>query len=189
MRLIVGLGNPGKKYEKTRHNLGFMVLDALLQDLTPVEKTAWKKNNKFNCLMAKVGDLILAKPQAFMNNSGQAVAKIANFYKIKPEDIWVIHDESDLPLGKMKIVQARGAAGHKGVESIIKELGAEEFVRFRLGIGKPGFSLTEREAESYVLSPFGQGGRKKVRVLMKKAVKAIKYSLDKGLEKAMNRYN
>jgi PTH1 family peptidyl-tRNA hydrolase len=189
MRLIAGLGNPGKKYEKTRHNLGFMVLDALLQDLMPVEETAWKKNNKFNCLMAKIGELILAKPQTFMNSSGTAVAKIANFYKIEPENIWIIHDEIDLPLGKMKIVQARGAAGHKGVESIIKELGTEELVRFRLGVGRPGFDINEREAESYVLSPFGQGEKKKVRVLVKKTVKAIKYSLDRGSEKAMSRFN
>ena len=192
MKLLVGLGNPGKKYEKARHNLGFMVLDALLQDLMPVEETAWEKNNKFNALVAKTSDLILIKPQTMMNNSGQAVAKMARFYKIEPEDIWVIHDEIDFPLGRIKIVQARGAAGHKGVESIIKELGAEEFVRFRLGISQPkenGKWKMEngKLAESYVLSPFGQGEKKKVRVLVKKVVKAIKYSLDKGLEKAMAR--
>ncbi len=192
MKLLVGLGNPGKKYEKARHNLGFMVLDALLQDLMPVEETAWEKNNKFNALVAKTSDLILIKPQTMMNNSGQAVAKMARFYKIEPEDIWVIHDEIDFPLGRIKIVQARGAAGHKGVESIIKELGAEEFVRFRLGISQPkenGKWKMEngKLAESYVLSPFGQGEKKKVRVLVKKVVKAIRYSLDKGLEKAMAR--
>jgi len=189
MKLLVGLGNPGKKYEKTRHNLGFVVLDALLQDLMPVEETAWEKNNKFNALVAKTSDLILIKPQTMMNNSGQAVAKMARFYKIEPEDIWVIHDEIDFPLGRMKIVQARGAAGHKGVESVIKELGAEELVRFRLGIGKPGFDINEREAESYVLSPFGQGEKKKVRVLVKKAVKAIKYSLERGIGQVANRFN
>ncbi len=189
MILIVGLGNPGRKYEKTRHNLGFSVLDGLLQELTPVEKTIWEKNNKFNCLMAKIDDLILVKPQTFMNNSGQAVQKIARFYKIKPEDIWIVHDEIDFPLGRMKIVQARGAAGHKGAASIIKEIGSENFVRFRLGIGRPGFDLTEREAESYVLSSFGEGERKKVRVLVKKAVEAIKYSLERGIEKAMTRFN
>ena len=189
MKLIIGLGNPGKKYEKTRHNFGFLVLDALLQDLAPLEKTSWQKDKKINALIAKINDLILIKPQTMMNNSGVAVAKIAHFYKIKLKDIWIIHDDIDLPLGKIKIVQARGAAGHKGVESIIKELGSEEVTRFRLGIGRPGYDLTEKEAVSYVLSPFNQTEKKKAKVLIKKAKAVIKNSLESSVEKAMNRYN
>ena len=137
MKLIVGLGNPGEKYENTRHNIGFAVLDALLHKLTPVEKITWKENKKFNSKVARIGNLILAKPQTFMNASGIAVAKIANFYHIEPAEIWVIHDEIDLLLEGIRIVRGRGSAGHRGVESIIKELGTDEFVRFRLGIGHP----------------------------------------------------
>jgi len=188
MILIVGLGNPGEKYEDTKHNLGFAVLDALLQKLTPVEKTAWKENKKFNSLVAKIGNLILAKPQTFVNASGMAVAKIANFYKIKPEEIWVIHDEIDLPLETVRIIRGRGAAGHRGVESIIKELGTTDFVRFRLGIGHPGLGSSDKEVERYVLASFGRGEKSKARRMVKKAVKAINLALEKELEEVMNRF-
>lgn len=188
MKLIVGLGNPGEKYESTKHNLGFVVLDALLQALTPVEKTVWKENKKFNSLLAKIGDLILAKPQTFMNASGMAVSKIANFYKIKPEDIWVVHDEIDLPLEEIRIVKGRGAAGHRGVESIIKELGTEDFVRFRLGIGHPGLGSGDKEVERYVLALFGKGERNKARRMVRKVVKSVRVALDEDLKKAMNQF-
>lgn len=189
MKLIVGLGNPEEKYEGTRHNLGFVVLDALIQALTPVEKTVWKESKKFNSLMAKIGNLILAKPQTFMNASGMAVAKIANFYKIEPAEIWVIHDDVDLPLEKIRIVKERGSAGHRGVESIIKELGTEDFVRFRLGIGHPGLESSEKEVERYVLASFGRGEKSKARRLVKKAVKVVELALEEGLERAMNQFN
>jgi len=189
MKLIVGLGNPGRKYEKTRHNLGFVVLDALLQDLTPVEKTAWKENKRFNSLTTKVGDFILAKPQTFVNASGFAVNKLANFYGIEPEDIWVVHDDLDLPLRKVKIRKGGGSAGHRGIDSIVKELGTHDFVRFRLGIGHPGPGSSDKEVERYVLSPFVGGERKEAGRTVKQAVKAIRLALEKGLEEAMNRYN
>jgi len=186
MILIVGLGNPGEKYENTRHNLGFAVLDALLQKLTPVKKTAWKENKKFNSEIAKIGNLILAKPQTFMNASGMAVSKIANFYKIEPAEIWVIHDEIDLPLEQLRIVRGRGAAGHRGVDSIIKELGTTGFVRFRLGIGHPGLGSSDKEVERYVLVSFGKGEKSKARRMVRKTVKAIELALEEGLERAMN---
>ena len=194
MILIVGLGNPGKKYEKTRHNLGFVVLDGLLQELTPVEKTIWEKNNKFNCLMAKIDDLILAKPQTFMNNSGQSVQRIARFYRIKPEDIWLVHDDVDLPLGKIKIRLGGAAAGHHGIESVIEKLGTDQFVRFRVGIGHPREKRkleirSERSVEAYVLREFDINDAGEVKQMVKKAVQAIKIALGKGLEKAMNQFN
>lgn len=188
MKLIVGLGNPGEKYEDTKHNLGFVVLDTLLQKLTPVEKTAWKENKKFNSLMAKVNDLILSKPQTFMNASGMAVSKIAKYYHIEPAEIWVIHDEIDLPLEAIRIIKGRGAAGHRGVESIIKELGTTDFVRFRLGIGHPGLGSSDKEVERYVLASFGRGGKSKARRMVKKAVKAIGVALEKGIEESMQRF-
>jgi PTH1 family peptidyl-tRNA hydrolase len=194
MKLLVGLGNPGKKYRKTRHNLGFMVLDALLQELEPVEKTGWKKDQNSNSLIAKINDLILVKPQTMMNASGFALSTLARFYKIKPEDIWVIHDDVDLPLGKIKIRLGGAAAGHHGVESVIEKLGTDKFVRFRLGISHPKEKLKIKEqklksVEKYVLTEFDFEETSEVKMMVKKIVKAIQIALEKGLDKAMNRFN
>jgi PTH1 family peptidyl-tRNA hydrolase len=189
MILIVGLGNPGEKYEKTRHNLGFVVLDALLQDLEPVEKTVWKKDKKFNSQLFIINSqLLLAKPQTMMNGSGQAVQKIARFYRIKPKDIWIVHDDVDILLGRIKIRQGGAAAGHHGVESIIEQLGTDKFIRFRLGIGHPGRGV-EGSVENYVLREFDINEAGEVKITIKKAVEAIQAALEKGLEKAMNRFN
>ncbi len=184
MILIVGLGNPGEKHQNTRHNLGVMVVEAVARKLLPVEETKWKLNKKFDSeLIVHNQQFVLAKPQTFMNASGLAVAKIASFYKIKPEDIWVIHDEIDLSLGRIRAVKKRGSAGHRGVESIIKELGTNQFVRFRLGVGYPGPDSSEKEVEGYVLSPFVGREKNEARKMIKKAVRAIKLALRKGLEK------
>jgi len=192
MYLIVGLGNPGKKYEKTRHNLGFAVVDALLQELAPAEKTVWRQQRRSNSLVVRVADLLLAKPQTMMNASGFAVAKLVKRVGLETDHLWVIHDDLDLPLGKIKIRKGGGSAGHRGVESIIKQLGTEEFIRFRLGIGHPkreeGFQ-GERLIERYVLSPFSQGEKHQAKKMIKKAVEAIKVALEKGIESAMNSFN
>lgn len=189
MKLIVGLGNPSRKYEKTRHNLGFAVLDALLQELTPVKKTTWQEDKKSNSLIAKVGDLILVKPQVLMNASGSAVKKLASNFRLPASNIYVVHDDLDLPLGKIKIRKGGGSGGHKGVDSIIKELGTTDFVRFRLGIGHPGLGSSDKEVEGYVLSPFGQQELDEARRMIKKAVEAIKIALEEGIEQAMSRFN
>jgi PTH1 family peptidyl-tRNA hydrolase len=196
MKLIIGLGNPGRKYKKTRHNLGFKVVEKLAREMTNGQ---WLMVDKFRSLIIKhKSSIILAKPQTMMNNSGVAVAKLANFYHLKPAEIWIIHDDLDLSLGKIKIVQGRGSAGHKGVTSIIKELETNDFVRFRLGIGRPhlrqgfggqaGRDFSEQEAESYVLSPFKKEGKSQTS-LIKKAVAAIQVGLEEGIEVAMNRFN
>lgn len=204
MKLIVGLGNPGSKYEKTRHNLGFMVVEGFLKAFTPVNKTVWDNKDKFKSEIAEIEwnsrkrktleKIILAKPKTYMNNSGMAVSLLARYYKIAPEDIWIIHDEIDLPLGMMKIRQGGSAAGHHGVESIIKALGSDKFFRFRLGIGhsktrdqiaKTRFgSMTE-----FVLRGFKGQESSKARSLAKRAVKAIETALEEDLEHAMNRFN
>ena len=167
MILIVGLGNPGKKYQDTRHNIGFGVIDKL-QSLN----------------LKKV---ILAKPKTFMNLSGKAVKSLIKKYKIPTANLWVIHDDIDLPLGKIRIVKNRGAAGHKGVESIIKELGTKNFVRFRIGIcpktGKP------KNPENFVLQKFNKEEKEIIKEVIKKTAKAIEYFLKEGLEKAMNKFN
>ncbi len=194
MKLIVGLGNPGEKYERTRHNLGFVVLDGLLQELTEVERTTWKEDKRANSLIAKISDLILAKPQTMMNASGYSVSKLVSFYKIKPEDIWIVHDDLDLPLGKIKIRLGGAAAGHHGVESVIDKLGTDQFVRFRLGIGHPRKKgkveiKSEREVDDYVLKEFDVNEASEAKQMIKKTIQAIEIALEKGLEKVMNRFN
>ena len=189
MKLIVGLGNPGEKYEKTRHNLGFMVVDELAREMLSLAKTKWQENKKFNSQFIGIGpQAILVKPQTMMNASGFAVTKMSNFYKIKPEDIWVVHDDVDLPLGKIKIRLGGATAGHHGVESIIQQLGTDKFVRFRLGIGKPS-RRENKLVEDYVLHSFDNHEVGKLKTTIKKAVKAIKVTLDDNLEKAMNQFN
>lgn len=191
MKLIVGLGNPSEEHQNARHNLGFMVLDELLRKITPMEKTVWRQEKRFNSLAAKIGDSLLAKPQTFMNNSGFAVAKAVSYYHIEPTEIWVIHDDVDLPLRKMKIRLGGAAAGHRGVESIIEQLGTDEFIRFRLGIGHPkkGVDFEKKVVEDYVLAEFTSKERSEAKQMVKKCVEAIQFALDKSLAKAMNRFN
>jgi peptidyl-tRNA hydrolase, PTH1 family len=146
MKLIVGLGNPGEKYENTRHNVGFMVLEHLLKNLEPVNKSNWATDKKLKSEIfsleykTKKGEsekIILAKPLTYMNNSGLAISLIMSYYKIKPIDVWVVHDELDLPLGFIKIRFGGGAAGHHGIESIMEIIKTDKFWRFRMGIGLP----------------------------------------------------
>lgn len=197
MKLIVGLGNPGEKYFNNRHNLGFMVLDELLRKLTSLSEASWKVNSKFNAQICVLGsDLILVKPQTFVNASGFAVKKLTDFYHIKPDDLWIIHDDLDLPLGKIKIRRGGGTAGHHGLESILEHLGNSDFVRFRLGIGKPeGHGEWQKDGvkrkgiENYVLSDFRSEDQGKTREMIKRSVKGIEIALKEGLEKATNLLN
>ncbi|HUV72324.1 MAG TPA: aminoacyl-tRNA hydrolase [Clostridia bacterium] len=186
MILIVGLGNPGKKYEKTRHNVGFMVLDSLLQKLTAVKDTVWKKRPKLNSLVAKAGkEIILAKPQSFMNASGKPVVGLMKFYKIPVFGLYLVHDDVDLPLGKIKISSNQGSAGHRGVESVIKAIGGKNFVRVRVGIGEGKKIATEK----FVLSPFFWRERGKLNQVVKKATEAMEMILKEGVERTAARYN
>lgn len=205
MKLIVGLGNKGEKYEHTRHNIGFMVAERFLKDFEPVKQTVWQDEKKFKSDIAsidwqpKFGNLenvILVKPKTFMNNSGQAVALLMQFYKIKPNDLWVIHDEIDLGIGMMRIRMGGSSAGHRGVQSIIESIGTEKFWRFRLGIGHPKHGMTtekhkenQRDVDEFVLGKFDHSEAGKARELIKHASKAIKGALEDGLKSAMNHYN
>jgi len=174
MKLLVGLGNPGRRYFHNRHNFGFRVLDALAKDSV----LDWKLHSKSNSLVAKLGRrVLLAKPQILMNASGVALAKLAGYYRIDRADIWVIHDELDLPLGQMKIKTGGGSAGHRGVESIIEQLGKDNFIRFRLGIGRP--KLDGYETEDYVLSNFTDEEEPLVKEVLETTVKIIKTALTK----------
>jgi PTH1 family peptidyl-tRNA hydrolase len=199
MILIVGLGNPGKKYEHTRHNVGFMVVDQIVKDKLPVSESekAWSKQDKFQGHVAQIGDILLLKPETYMNLSGKSVASLANFYKVPTKNIWIIHDDIDLPVGKLRIRKGGGTAGHHGIESIITELGESDFIRFRLGIGtgkldKPhtmDHNVPRQKIEKFVVSPFEESEIKDVKKIIKKASEAVEVALKKGLEDAMNQFN
>ncbi|KKP59662.1 MAG: Peptidyl-tRNA hydrolase [Candidatus Magasanikbacteria bacterium GW2011_GWC2_34_16] len=155
MKLIVGLGNPGKEYEKTRHNAGFIALQELAKEINANKFKFEKKFNAEICI-GEFNDkkIILAKPQTFMNESGLAVQAITNFYKITPENLVVIHDEKDLPIGEYKIQTNRGSAGHNGVKSIIEHLGTKNFVRARIGVAPQTKEI--KDTSDFVLGKFGK---------------------------------
>lgn len=185
MKLVVGLGNPEDKYAGTRHNLGFEVVDRLV--LSIKYQGSWETRTQFKSQICNLQttpyNLILCKPQTYMNMSGMAVAKIARFFKIKLEDIVIIHDDLDLPLGQVKIRLGGSAAGHHGVESVISHLGSDKFIRIRLGIGNLKTQLGERKAssfnaEKYVLERFLPGERHGVKAMIKKTVEAVKALID-----------
>jgi peptidyl-tRNA hydrolase, PTH1 family len=196
MKLIVGLGNPGGEYQNTRHNIGFMVLEKISKELT-MEAISWQNDPKHRALIAKIGDLLLVKPQTFMNKSGDCVKSIMDFYKLEPSDIWVIHDDIDLPLGKIRIREQGASGGHNGVDSIITAVGSDKFIRFRLGIGrgKEGVesnvdrNMRHRTVISFVLSKFNVGEAGAFKHLIKHGTEAVQMALNDGIDKAMNRYN
>lgn len=203
MKLIVGLGNPGEKYEKTRHNLGFMVVEQFLKDFEPVGQTVWTNEAKFKADIAtfdwqpKHGQLekvVVVKPKTYMNNSGLSVQLLSSNLSALTSNIWIIHDDIDLPLGAMRIRLGGASAGHHGVESIIKTLGDDKFWRFRMGIGVRSEKLAVsshklRAVDDYVLGGFKGSEWGKARELIKRGAKAIEMGLEDGLDAAMNRFN
>ena len=189
MILIVGLGNPGKQYKKTRHNIGFLIIENLKLKVEGFSDWRYEKKCQAEISQGKIDNqkMILAKPQIFMNNSGKSVKSLINFYKITSPGFVVIHDDIDLPLGKIRISKGRGAAGHKGVESIIKELKTKNFIRFRIGIQPKEFK--PKNVEKFVLQKFNKDEEGAVREVIKKSAEAIEIVLKEGLEKAMGKYN
>lgn len=196
MKLIVGLGNPGGKYEQTRHNIGFMVADRLAREIGQTA-LVWSEESKHKAFVAKTGEIMLAKPLTFMNNVGLSIKSLVDYYKIAPHDVWVVHDDIDLPLGKIRIRAGGGSAGHHGIESIMQQLRSDTFVRFRLGIGRGTKStgqgidknLHHRRVIAFVLSRFRQNEAGDLKHLVKHGVDAVRLALDKGLDRAMNRFN
>lgn len=196
MNVIFGLGNPGNEYRDTRHNIGYMVVDKLAREIG-VGRVVFETNRKLGAEIVKVGNVLLVKPTTFMNRSGVAVKAVADFYKISPESIWVIHDDIDLPLGKIKIRNKGASGGHNGIESIITNLKTDGFVRFRLGIGRgkdssgmnPDRNLRHRAVINFVLSRFRQGEAGEMKKLVKYGTEAVRIALNDGLDKAMNRFN
>ena len=177
MKIIVGLGNPGAKYEKTRHNVGFMAVDFLAQELG----LDWEESKKFNALIAKNSKIILVKPQTFMNLSGQTVRKIFDYYKIPVADLQdeanqgmlvVLHDDLDIALGKYKVSFDSRSAGYNGVQSIIDYLGTKKFLRVRIGIKNE--ELAKVPVEAFVLQKFGAEEKKIINEVIVDAVAEIK---------------
>lgn len=191
MKLIVGLGNPGEKYANFRHNLGFTALEEFRRK---GDWGYWGIAEKFKSEIIKKDQIILARPQTYMNNSGLAVKLLTTYYKLPTDDLIVIYDELDLPMGKIKVRFGGAAAGHHGAESIIKALGTDQFIRIRLGIGNLKTQSSEHKgahvsAEKFVLEPFIHSEKAPVKHMLKQAIKALQMILDQGLEKAQNQFN
>lgn len=187
MHLVVGLGNPGKTYEQTRHNIGFMVLDYI------AEKEGFAfTDSKWEAKVAKVSfgrrHTLFVKPQTFMNNSGRAVGKICSYYKIVPENIIVIHDDLDLEFGRIKLVVNRGAGGHNGITSIIQHLGGKNFARIRAGIGRPVVK-NGMPVSGFVLANFSSAEQATLDGLLTSIAVAVRLILEQGAIETMNLIN
>jgi|Deesub1362A_J573_1020465.scaffolds.fasta_scaffold00102_66 PTH1 family peptidyl-tRNA hydrolase len=184
MLLVVGLGNPGRPYSRSRHNLGFMVLEALAR-----QEGLRFREHPAPALVARARiaaqEVLLAKPLTFMNRSGLAVKALLRELGLGPSGLLLVHDDMDLPPGALKIRQGGSAAGHKGVASVIQALGTEEFLRLKLGIGKP----PPGQGEGYVLSPPGPKEEPLIREAVALAVEALQCLLAEGPQKAMSLYN
>ena len=183
--IIVGLGNPGKKFENTRHNVGFMAIDEFAKENNFPE---FELQKKFDALISEKENILLAKPQTFMNESGKAIQKITKNYSLQTTNLIIIHDDIDLPAGKIKIIKDRGSAGHKGVESIIQNIGNENLIRIRIGI-RPASAEGSGVAKKVVLKKFTQEEEKIIDQAVLKSAGAIKFFLENGLEKTMNEFN
>ena len=190
-RLIVGLGNPGAKYDRTRHNVGFEVIDALAKQYPNVSLMDNKRFQGAAGEFRSGGDrTVLLKPTTFMNNSGQAVRAVLDWYKLAPESVLVVYDDMDLPVGRLRLRLSGGAGGHNGMKSIISHLGTKEFPRLRVGIGSTHKGEEREQAVvSHVLGRFAPEDRKLVDAVIPMAVDAIDLSLRKGFERSMNLYN
>jgi len=185
MYIVAGLGNPGKEYAVTRHNIGFMFLDYLAKKYRFAFKAArWQAETVKDLSWGY--PVLFVKPKTYMNRSGMAVRAIADFYQVVPGKIIVVHDDLDLPLGRIKIVVRRGAGGHNGVRSIIEHLGANDFVRIRVGIGRPE---TADRVSDFVLSRFAQGEAPLLLEEFESIEEGLRLIMEEGLAVAMNRVN
>ncbi len=183
--LVAGLGNPGREYRGNRHNAGFMVIDRLCEELGA--RLGRMQSKALTGSATRDGvKIVLAKPQTFMNLSGQSVAALLRFYKIPREQLLVIHDDLDLPFGTLRLRPGGGPGGQKGVGSIIQQLGTQDFARLRIGIGRPPGRM---DPASYVLHDFAKDEQEFLPVILKQASDAALVWATTGLDKAMNLFN
>ena len=182
--VVAGLGNPGREYERTRHNVGWMVLDELAR------RTGASWRGKFSGQLAETrldGDrLALVKPETYMNESGRSIAAALRFFKVPPEELLVVHDDVDLDPGRLQARRGGGLAGHNGLRSIAQALGSQAFLRLRIGVGRPGRG-DRRPVADYVLSPFED--EVDVDAVVRRAADAVETLVREGLEDAQARFN
>lgn len=183
--LVVGLGNPGERYAQTRHNAGALAVDALLQ-----RAGGRLKSHKSGCLVAEVslrGDrVVLARPTTYMNDSGRPVRQLMHWYKQPVENLVVVHDEIDIPFGEVRVKAGGGTAGHNGLGSIVNHLGSKDFVRVRVGVGRPRGA---KAAADHVLAGFSASERKELPFLLEAAADAVEAIVADGVARAMNEFN
>lgn len=184
MKLIVGLGNPGKDYEKTRHNVGFMTLDRLA-DAFQVSIDAKKFKGEYVKFKYHGEDVIFLKPMTYMNLSGESVREVMNYFKITVDDLIVIYDDMDMPVGKLRLRESGSAGGHNGMKSIIAQIGTQNFKRIRVGIGKHA----HMKVIDYVLGRFDKTEQPLIEEGIDNALKAVQITLDKDFTAAMNALN
>ncbi|MGT2933612.1 aminoacyl-tRNA hydrolase [Streptococcus catagoni] len=187
VKLIVGLGNPGSKYNDTKHNVGFMAIDKIVKDLD----ISFTEEKNFKALIGSTflnqEKVYFVKPTTFMNNSGIAVKALMTYFNIVREDLIVIYDDLDMEIGKIRFRQKGSAGGHNGIKSIIAHLGSQEFTRIKIGIGRPPQGMT---VINHVLSKFNKDDRITINLSLEKVDKAVKYCLqEQDFEKTMQKYN
>ena len=186
MKLVVGLGNPGRKYEGTPHNVGFTAVEGLAQQC----ECRFKRSLRFRAHTARttIGSeaVLLVKPQTFMNLSGEAVGTLLRYHKATPSDLIVLLDDVDLEVGRIRIRPQGGSGGHKGLTSIIQHVGTGDFVRIRMGVGR---GRGTADVVSHVLSPFASAERDRVGSMTERAADAVREILESGVNSAMNRFN
>ncbi len=186
MKLVVGLGNPGRAYRWTRHNMGFWLIDSLAKkhgvDLS-------RRGGKFVYGPGKIGpeEVILARPLTFMNLCGEAVLRLLQLFKIQPESLVVLHDDLDLPCGEIRIRLRGGHGGHQGIRSITEAMGSDNFLRVKVGIGRP--ARASQDPSDYVLEPLTGKAREEFKTIMERSVQAIEVLLINGPQEAMNRFH
>ena len=182
--LVVGLGNPGREYERTRHNAGWLALDELARR----HSGSWRSKFSGSLAEVRVGDakLALLKPETYMNESGRSVGAAARFFKVDPEQVLVVHDDVDLEPGRLQARAGGGLAGHNGLRSLAQHLGSQEFERLRVGVGRPGRG-DPRSVADYVLSPFAP--EDDAEALVSRAADAVETIVRDGLEPAQQRFN
>ena len=187
MKIIAGLGNPGSEYAATKHNVGFMLLDALAAKLN-ISASDWQE--KDNALVAKVRigteSVLLVKPLTYMNESGRAIAPLMNFYKLAVTDLIVVHDDMDIPAGTIRLRKKGSAGGHNGIKSILAHVGDENFSRVRIGIGRP---LPQWTVVNHVLAPFTAEDAPKIKAAIEYLLPAVECIVADGIDAAMNKFN
>jgi len=185
---VIGLGNPGSKYEFTRHNIGFRIIDSLARDMGIEFNKVKSYYSLISRGMINNHKVMLVKPQTFMNLSGRAVNRVVSYYKIPLQDLLIVYDDLNLELGQVRIRKKGSSGGHKGIESIMQYLNSEDIPRLRIGVGNPSVNYNF-DCVSYVLSNFNNDEEDKIAEVIQLSTEAVKTIIEDGFEKAMRKYN